>query len=86
MIEAERAQVDLQVAGGIKREHIPALVKAGASTLALGGGLYRVDDMAAEVQSLRQAATQARFRRGLYDESNAGSRADWFAILWSGFP
>jgi ribulose-phosphate 3-epimerase len=64
MIENERAPVDLQVAGGIKREHIPALVKAGASTLALGGGLYRVDDMAAEVRSLRQAASQAAFSEG----------------------
>jgi ribulose-phosphate 3-epimerase len=64
MIESERAPVDLQVAGGIKREHIPPLVKAGASTLALGGGLYRVDDMAAEVRSLRQAASQAAFSEG----------------------
>jgi ribulose-phosphate 3-epimerase len=64
MIEKERAHVDLQVAGGIKREHIPALVGAGASTLALGGGLYRVDDMAAEVRSLRQAASRALFSEG----------------------
>jgi ribulose-phosphate 3-epimerase len=64
MIEAERAHVDLQVAGGIKREHIAALVKAGASTLALGGGLYRVDDMAAEVQNLRQTAAHAAFSEG----------------------
>jgi ribulose-phosphate 3-epimerase len=61
MIQAERARVDLQVAGGIKREHIVALVKAGANTLALGGGLYRVDDMAAEVHNLRQTAAQAAF-------------------------
>jgi len=64
MIKQERANVDLQVAGGIKREHLAAIVKAGASTVALGGGLYRVDDMAAEVRALRQVAAQAAFSEG----------------------
>jgi ribulose-phosphate 3-epimerase len=64
MIEREQAHVDLQVAGGIKREHVAAVVKAGATTLALGGGLYRVGDMAAEVRSLRQTAAQAAFAEG----------------------
>lgn len=50
--------VDLQVAGGVKREQVAALVAAGATTLALGGGLYKVTDMAAEVNWLRQAAAQ----------------------------
>jgi ribulose-phosphate 3-epimerase len=64
MIDEAKHGVDLQVAGGIKREHLPALVEAGANTLALGGGLYRVDDMAAEVRSLRQVASQAAFSEG----------------------
>lgn len=65
MIDAERLHVDLQVAGGIKREHIPDIVKSGATTVALGGGIYRVDDMEAEVQKLRQAASQAAFSEGV---------------------
>jgi ribulose-phosphate 3-epimerase len=64
MIEHERAQVDLQVAGGIQRQHLAAVVKAGANSVALGGGLYRVGDMAAEVRSLRHAAAQATFAEG----------------------
>ena len=59
MIDAAGAPVDLQVAGGVKHEHVAALVDAGATTLALGGGLYRVPDMAAEVASLRQVAANA---------------------------
>jgi ribulose-phosphate 3-epimerase len=65
MIVAERAHVDLQVAGGVKREHLQPLVTAGVDTVALGGGLYRVDDMAAEVKALRQAAAQAAFSEGI---------------------
>jgi ribulose-phosphate 3-epimerase len=65
MIDAERLHVDLQVAGGIKREHIPEIVRAGANTVALGSGIYRVDDMAAEVQQLRQVAAQAAFSEGV---------------------
>jgi ribulose-phosphate 3-epimerase len=64
MIEHERAQVDLQVAGGIQRQHLAAVVKAGANSVALGGGLYRVGDMAAEVRSLRHAAAQATLAEG----------------------
>jgi ribulose-phosphate 3-epimerase len=59
MIDAAGAPVDLQVAGSIRREHVPALAAAGATTLALGGGLYKVPDMAAEVRSLRQLAAEA---------------------------
>jgi ribulose-phosphate 3-epimerase len=65
MIDAERASVDLQVAGGVRREHLPALVDAGVNSIALGGGLYRVTDMADEVQQLRQTASQARFSQGV---------------------
>jgi ribulose-phosphate 3-epimerase len=56
MIEAAVAPVDLQVAGGVKREHIPDLVTAGATTLAMGGGIYKVPDMAREVAEMRALA------------------------------
>ncbi len=50
----DQADVDLQVAGGVRREHVRDLVVAGASSLALGGGIYRVPDMGAEVQAIRR--------------------------------
>lgn len=53
MAEAAGARVDIQVAGGVKREHLPALVRAGASTVAMGAGIYRVPDMAQEVREMR---------------------------------
>jgi ribulose-phosphate 3-epimerase len=56
MAQAASAQVDVQVAGSIQRAHVPALVEAGASALALGGSLYRVLDMGAEVRELRALA------------------------------
>jgi ribulose-phosphate 3-epimerase len=58
MITAGGTTVDLQVAGGVNRGHVPELAAAGATSLALGGGLYRVPDMAAEVAAIR------RFARG----------------------
>jgi ribulose-phosphate 3-epimerase len=64
MIDALGVDVDLQVAGGVKREHVSSLIAAGAATLALGGGLYRVADMAAEVLALRQVAANASFAEG----------------------
>jgi ribulose-phosphate 3-epimerase len=64
MIDAARVAVDFQVAGGVKREHLPSLVSAGVTSIALGGGLYRVPDMAAEVRTLRQVAAQAMLAEG----------------------
>lgn len=49
-------RVDLQVAGSVQREHVPALLAAGMDSLALGGGLYRVPDMAQEVAAIRRLA------------------------------
>lgn len=57
MATAARANVDVQAAGGIKREHILGLMSAGASSLAMGGGLYRAPDMAQEVAEMRKLAT-----------------------------
>jgi ribulose-phosphate 3-epimerase len=56
MIEAAGATVDIQVAGGVKRDHIPELIAAGATTLAMGGGIYKVPDMAREVAEMRVLA------------------------------
>jgi ribulose-phosphate 3-epimerase len=56
MIDTAGAAVDLQVAGSVKREHVPALVAAGMTSLALGGGLYKAPDMAAEMRNLRRVA------------------------------
>ena len=56
MVDAAGAMVDIQVAGGVKREHVPALVGAGATALAMGGGLYKVPDMALEVAEMRRLA------------------------------
>jgi ribulose-phosphate 3-epimerase len=49
--------LDIQVAGGVKREHIPGLVQAGVTSLALGGGIYRTQDMAREVIEIRSVAS-----------------------------
>lgn len=57
MVDGAGAAVDIQVAGGVKREHIPELVAAGATTLAIGSGIYRVANMAQEVTEMRKLAT-----------------------------
>lgn len=56
MVEAAGAAVDIQVAGGVKREHIPDLIAAGTTTLAMGAGIYKVPDMAREVADMRALA------------------------------
>ncbi len=53
MIDAAGSEVDLQVAGSVKREHIAELVQAGVNSVAFGGGIYKVPDMAAEVAAIR---------------------------------
>lgn len=53
MVTQAGGGVDIQVAGSVQREHVPALLDAGMTSLALGGGLYRVPSMSEEVQALR---------------------------------
>jgi ribulose-phosphate 3-epimerase len=60
MAQAANPALDLQVAGGVKREHVATLAAHGASALALGGGIYRVADMAAEVAAIRRLVAVAR--------------------------
>ena len=59
LVTAAGATVDIQVAGGVNRRHVTDLAGAGATALALGAGLYKVPDMAAEVSELRALATSA---------------------------
>lgn len=56
LVAAADATVDVQVAGGVDRSVLRNLVDLGADTVALGSGLYRADDMRAEVEALRSAA------------------------------
>ena len=60
MAIAAGVALDIQVAGSIQRQHVPDLVAAGASTIALGGGIYRLPDMAVEVAALRAVAKEIR--------------------------
>jgi ribulose-phosphate 3-epimerase len=53
LIDAAAPTVELQVAGGVNRGNLTRLRDAGADALALGAGIYRVDDLAAEVAGLR---------------------------------
>jgi len=54
MADAAGAKLDIQVAGGVQAEHVAGLVAAGATTLAMGGAIYRVADMAQEVAIMRR--------------------------------
>jgi len=54
MAEAAGVDLDIQVAGSVKRQHVPDLAAAGATAIAFGGGLYRAPDMAAEVSEMRK--------------------------------
>lgn len=54
MVDVAGADVDIQVAGGVRREHVPELVTAGATSVAMGGGIYKVPDMRAEIKAIRQ--------------------------------
>jgi ribulose-phosphate 3-epimerase len=45
--------LDVQVAGGVNRHNAGDIVAAGATSLALGAGIYRVEDMDQEISTLR---------------------------------
>ncbi|MEA3334361.1 MAG: hypothetical protein U9R25_00510 [Chloroflexota bacterium] len=51
---------DIQIAGSVKRQHLPDLLAAGATSIAFGGGIYRVPDMAAEVVEMRNLIEEQR--------------------------
>jgi ribulose-phosphate 3-epimerase len=54
MVQAAGVKVDIQAAGGVKRQHIPQLLAAGVTSLAMGGGLYRAPDLAQEIAEMRK--------------------------------
>jgi len=54
LVQAGGHAVELQAAGGVNRGNARSLASAGAGALALGAGLYRASDMAAEVIALRE--------------------------------
>lgn len=56
MASAAGVDLDLQVAGGVRPEHVAQLVFWGARTLPVGGGIYRAPDMAAAVSEIRTLA------------------------------
>ncbi len=56
MARAANADLDVQVAGGVNRNHVTALSHVGATSFALGAGLYKASDMAREVAELRALA------------------------------
>jgi len=58
MAQAAGVSLDIQVAGGVNRTHVADLIAAGASTLAMGGGIYKVPDMAQEVAEMRRLAAE----------------------------
>ena len=58
ILGAASGAVELQVAGGVNRQHVAELAAAGADALALGAGLYRVADMGREVADLRRLAAR----------------------------
>jgi ribulose-phosphate 3-epimerase len=60
MVVTAGTQVDIQVAGGVRREHVGDLVAAGATTLAVGGSIYSVSDMAQAIAEMRDVALQAK--------------------------
>lgn len=53
LVDAAGLSVDIQVAGGVKAEHVAELAAAGVTTIAVGGGIYRVPDMAQEVAHMQ---------------------------------
>jgi ribulose-phosphate 3-epimerase len=53
------AQCDIQAAGGLNRTNAASVAAAGARSLTLGAGIYKVPDMAAEVAEVRSIAAAA---------------------------
>lgn len=49
-------EVEIQVAGSVRKEHIPQLICAGTDSIAFGGALYKTADMVGEVAEMRKLA------------------------------
>lgn len=57
-ISAADLELSVQVDGGIKRGTIEQAAEAGADVFVAGSAIYRADDAAAEIDTLRTLATQ----------------------------
>lgn len=57
-ISAAHLELSVQVDGGIKRGTIEQAAEAGADVFVAGSAIYRADDAAAEIDTLRTLATQ----------------------------
>lgn len=53
LIDARNPACELEVDGGIGRENIEAVVRAGARVIVMGSSIFRASDPGAEVRSLR---------------------------------
>ncbi len=58
-IDAAGHAVELHAAGGLAREPLREVVRAGADAATLGAGLFRAPDLVAELRALRAVATEA---------------------------
>jgi len=56
IIDEAGVAIPIQVDGGISSMNVGAVVEAGASVIVAGAALFRVDDMAAAVQEMREKA------------------------------
>ncbi len=54
LVSAAGGRCEIQAAGGVNRTNVAQLVAAGATTLSLGAGIYKVPDMRREVEDIRR--------------------------------
>lgn len=59
-IDEHGVAVELQSAGGVGRRSLALVAAAGAEAAAVGAGLFRADDLGAEVAQLRRIAREVR--------------------------
>lgn len=52
--------VDIEVDGGVKIDNVDRVVAAGANVIVSGSGVFRTDDYAATIKTMRQRAESAR--------------------------
>ena len=59
-VDKSGAEIWLQADGGVARDTIATVVRAGADTLVAGSAVYGAHDRNAEVRSLRELALEAQ--------------------------
>jgi ribulose-phosphate 3-epimerase len=63
-VEERDLPVDIQADGGVSRDTIPALVKAGVNVFVAGSAAYGAPDLGEAIAELRETATDARRELG----------------------